>query len=432
MMRTVLDTVGQLRQQAGRARSGPFVWGFVSQAASSVTNFGLSLLAARALGPSGLGAVFIGFAVYLTVVGFQRALITNPLVSRSSALEPRERTAAARAALLASICFAGATTVIVGLLGVLLPDNLGLGFLLFTPWLIPVLVQDFWRVTLFRDGRGDAGAINDTLWLVVMALTAPLAFALATGWAVVACWGLGGFAGMVAGFAQTRMAPAAPGPAARWWASQAWPFGRWLAAENVIHSIGSQAFVFILALILDTRSIGGIRAVETVFTPLSVLGPALALPGLPALTRKLAVSWQQARALAARLSAALLILTSTYVVLAVSGGGRLLSRVFGGPFGEFEALMWPIGIGQMLVAPTLGFTFLLIAQGRGKAMLATAVVRALASMTLGVGLANAYGVVGAAWGIALVAVLAGVTSMVLALSKPGAATGSGAPSAEGN
>jgi hypothetical protein len=77
--------VGELRIDSGPsdelgfvARMRPFLWGFASQAASSSTSFGVSLVAALALGPSGLGRVFVGFSAYLIALGVQRALILDP------------------------------------------------------------------------------------------------------------------------------------------------------------------------------------------------------------------------------------------------------------------------------------------------------------------------------------------------------------------
>ena len=69
-----------VKRVAGRLRivdRRNFAWGFASQGASSITNLGLSLLAGRLLGPSSLGAIFVGFSVYLLAMGFLRSLITR-------------------------------------------------------------------------------------------------------------------------------------------------------------------------------------------------------------------------------------------------------------------------------------------------------------------------------------------------------------------
>ena len=62
-------------------------WGLVDQGFSSATNFGLTVIAGRLVGPKGLGVVYIGFSLYLFVLSFQRALVTDPLVVSSAPLD---------------------------------------------------------------------------------------------------------------------------------------------------------------------------------------------------------------------------------------------------------------------------------------------------------------------------------------------------------
>ncbi len=398
-------------------RKRTFTWGFASQAACSATNFGLSLLAGRAVGPAGLGVVFIGFAFYQAVLGFQRSLLSDPLVSISSALDPKARDQATRAAFTMLWLWAGAAALVLALAGLMLPGPAGDGLLLFLPWLVPALVQDFWRVVLFRENRGGAVALNDALWLAVMAITAPLVFVWGSTWAVMGCWGLGAVAGMTVGFFQTRLHPEPLKLAVRWWQSTAWPLGRWLGAGGIVYLLGSQGLVLLLAFILETRALGGLRAVESIFAPLSVLGPALALPGLPVVARRVASSFDEARGLAARLGAGAVLLTSGYLLVATMRHGRLLGLVFGSSFQTFGQLIWPIGLKQLLVAPTIGFNLLLLAQKRGKALLLSQVLSTVAMLSFSPWLASTHGAAGAAWGMAIAAGLQAVTITACALSR---------------
>jgi O-antigen/teichoic acid export membrane protein len=408
-------------------RVRPFVWGFASQAASSATNFGLSLVAALVLGPTGLGTVFVGFSFYLLSLGFQRALIVDPLVAASSTLEGEERSEATRAAFTMCLVWGGFSTLLVAVAGIVAPGDLGNGLILFVPWLVPSLVQDFWRVILFREGRERAAVANDLLWAAGMALSLSLLALSRNEWIVVSTWGLGAVGGMTIGYFQAGVRPTTPMRSFTWWRGKAWPLGRWLTAEGIVYSIGSQGLVFVLVLVLGTQSLGGLRAVQTLFAPLTLLAPAIALPGLPELSRQTARSRERARRLALFLGMAAAALTGGYVLLASLGGRRFLGLVFGEGFSGFASLLLPVGVGQLLIASSVGFALLLKAQRRGKALLWTRVVGSAVAFGLASVLAVSYGVKGAAWGMAAGSAANALLVSVLAFggADEGRTTGSG-------
>jgi O-antigen/teichoic acid export membrane protein len=382
-------------------RISPYAWGLASQGASSLTNLGLSLLAGRALGPDGLGTVFIGFSFYLVALGIQKAVLTNPFVSESSALDPQTRSTVTRQALTVALGGSALATAIMAAASLAIPGAVGRGLFLFIPWLGPALLQDFWRVVLFRDGQSRGGALNDTLWLVVMGLTAPFAFLLGTDWAVVACWGLGALAGALAGFVQMGSRPDRPLVAAAWWRTAIWPVGSRYLLGTILYSLGNQLLVFLLPQVIGTRALGGLRAVMVVFAPVSLIGSALALPGLPAVSRKVAVSLHQARKLATHIGIGAAGAMVAYIAVAIAARNWLLPLIFGDSFLPFLALVWPIGVAQLVLAPTIGFWLLLIALKRARELLFTQVIVSLATLGFGLLLGATSGAVGAAWGIAL-------------------------------
>jgi O-antigen/teichoic acid export membrane protein len=403
-----------------------FLWGFVSQGASSVTNFGLSLLAGIVLGPKGLGTIFIGFTGYLLVLGFQRALITDPLVSTSSSSPVAERLAASRAGLTASLLWAGGAVAAFASIGLALGGDLGQGLLLFAPWVAPSLVQDFWRVVLFRDGRGHAGALNDLLWMLTMGLAALVVVVHPSEWTVVGCWGAGAAVSMLVGFRQTLLIPSPLPATLRWWKTRGWPLGRWLAAESTVYAVGAQGLVFLLVPIVGAGALGGLRAVQTLFAPLSLLGPALNLPAFPHLSRTVRRSVPSARSFARRLNASAALLTGLYVLAASAAGSLVLGAIFGASFERFTPLIWPVGVGEVMLAGTLGFSLLMKAQGRGRAILTCRTVGSVSALTFTIVLALASGIEGAAWGMALGAVV-GALAVLVASRGRGAGSGTGAP-----
>jgi O-antigen/teichoic acid export membrane protein len=370
----------------------------------------LSLLAGRLLGPSALGAIFVGFSTYLLAMGFLRSLITDPLTAATASLDEDARRGATGSALKMTLLLAATATTLLIVAAVALPGMIGQGLFLFVPWLMPALVQDFWRSVLFRDRRGAAGALNDTLWFIGMAMTLPLVLLVRTDWIVVANWGFGALVAATAGFIQCRVRPTSTRISWRWWSTIAWKLGRWLAAETLVYTVASQFVVFVLAWMVGTRSLGGLRAVQTLFGPLTLLAPAIALPGLPALTRVSAESPDRAIRLAVSIGALSVVMTGCYLAIAATFGDELLEQAFGPSFSSFGSLVLPIGVGQILIAGTMGFALLLKAQARGKALLGSRVVGAAVGMILVVTLAFTHGVTGAAWGLAMAG---GATSFAL-------------------
>jgi O-antigen/teichoic acid export membrane protein len=384
-----------------RARSSlPFGFGFVDQGLSSATTFLWTVAAARILGPGGLGVVILGWTAYLGVLGLQRALVTRTLVTVSATARSDEARDAAARALALELALAATTSVAFAVVGLTAPGAVGKGLLAFSPWVGFALVQDFWRALLFRDGRARAATANDALWLVVtLALLAPAA-AAGSELAVAASWGLGGAAGAVLGATQTRLLPARAGEALAWWRRDAWRLSRWLGSEAIFYSAAWTATTITLTHVLGASAIGALRAAQSLFAPLSLISPAIALPGLPAVTRAGARSLEEAFGLAARLSGLAAGLTAAYVVVVSQLATPLMPFVFGDAFRRYRYLAVPVGVWQSIVAAGVGFTILLTARRAGSALLAVRVVESGGILILAVALARSHGLAGAAWGSA--------------------------------
>jgi O-antigen/teichoic acid export membrane protein len=397
-------------------------WGVLDQGLSSATNFALTLLAGRLLGPRGLGIVVVAFSVYLLALTLQRALVNDPLVVASAHLAEQERHRAVRSAVTlvlgAGVIFSGVILAIAALL----PPAGASGLRLIAPWIVPALLQDLWRSVLFRDRRGAAAALNDGLWAVGIVVALPVAIATKQEWAVMGAWGFGAALGAIAGFIQARGRPEHPGHAWHWWRTVVWPFGRWLGLESVLLSVQSQAVVFLLGWLLGTGGLGGLRAAEAIFAPMTLLGPALDLPGLPAVSRALAESAAAARRRAVQISGMALTVVAAYLLVVGLWRREVLTIVFGAAFASFGRLVVPIGVGQLLYAGAIGFSLLLKAERRGRALVGSRILSSVSSLLLLLYLGSRYGVMGASWGLALGTGLGWVSVTVLALRHRGVAS----------
>lgn len=388
----------RLRGSAGVAGLS---WGLIDQTFSSATNFGLAVIAGRIAGPGGLGMVYLGFSAYLVFLTMQRALVTDPLIVASVADTPQERAAAARNALAVVMSAAVLSTVLLVLFGLLLPASIGDGLLLFVPWLIGALVQDCWRALLFRDGRGAAAALNDGVWAAAMAVSIPLLLVVHSQWVVVLTWGVGALAGGILGFLQTGLRPSGLVDSVRWWMRNAWPLARWLGPESALIVVQLQVVVFALVAILGTADVGGLRAVQALFAPMSLLAQAITFPGLPMLAAMAVTSRRLARTWALRLSAIGVGLVLAYLAVLWILPRHLVGSLFGSPFDRFDSLIVPTGVLQVLAAGYLGVALLVKAEGRVQTLLLSRVIGTVATVVLTVVLAVVGGVTAATWGMAL-------------------------------
>ena len=398
-----------------RARALSVGWGFAAQACSSATNFALVVIAGHVLGPEGLGRISVGFAAYFALLGFERALITDPLVAETAALQLRERSLSARHAITIALAGAALATAILCLLGLALPESLGRGMLLFAPWLVPALLQDLGRSVVFRDRSNRTTAFSDATWLLVMLALSPLAFTYRDDWVVTGVWGVGAVAGMCVALAQCGWRPTAPVRAVRWWKQHAWGFGRWLGAQQLLYSVASFATVLALAVILGAEDYGGLRAVQSVLAPLTLLAPAIALPSLPLVVRAIDRSPREGFRISVQLAALTTTITFAYVTL-IYVFPAVLSFFFGQDFLQFRSLIVPIGVGQLIAAPSFGLMLFLMAERRGAALLVVNTLSAVLYFVFAVGLGSRVGLYGAAWAYALSSAV-GLSVLLVVVSR---------------
>jgi O-antigen/teichoic acid export membrane protein len=397
-----------------RAR-GELVWGGADQVVSSATNFGLSVLAGRLLGSSGLGVVFLGFSMYLLALSFVRGLIMEPFVVATAALDRDDQRAATRACMSLVGVAAAVTTALMVLLGLVIGDPLGRSLLIFAPWTGVAMIQDLWRSVLFRDQRGSGAAFNDGMWALGMLAMIPVAFAYRYDWVIAATWGAGAAAGAVAGWWQIKLRPSGISPAIAWWKRDLRYLGSWLAIQNVVFSAGAQLTIVLLAAQLGAGDLGGIRSVDVVFAPMTLIGEAFGFPGVPIVARALAISAGSARRWAWRLSGGAALLVGAYLGVATPLSRQILSRLFGPEFAVFTSIVLPVALAQLMRASATGFGILIKADRRVHAITVCRGLTTGLGLVFGPTLAALYGLVPAVWGTEMSLVVGSGATIVCGL-----------------
>jgi O-antigen/teichoic acid export membrane protein len=248
-----------------------------------------------------------------------------------------------------------------------------------------------------------------------MLLMLPVATAFPNDWTVAAVWGVGAALSAAVGWWQVRLRPSRIADATRWWKHDLRRLGSWLAVESVLVSAGSQALIIILAIILTTSEIGGIRVVSVVFAPMSLVNEAFTFPGIPIISRAIAESMGAARRWAWQLGLGALAIVGVYLAVVIPFSGQILSHVFGPEFEQFKDLVVPTAIGQLPIAAATGFLILLKADRRVHGIVAVICIRTAVGLLLAPILAVEFGVLGAVWGVTIAALVSGAFTVYFGL-----------------
>ena len=394
-------------------------WGILDQVLSSGTNFGLTVLAAHLAHARGLGLVAVAFTTYILVLGLQRALVTEPLIVDVAHRSKPDKDFADSRALTMTLFLSVFATVTLVAIGLLVPGTVGHGIRLIAPWLVPCLLQDYWRSLLFRDQRGAAATCNDLCWTLVMVGLAFVAATAPSAGTALAAWAGGGSAAAVLGCWQVRGRAARLGPSLRWWWLVARPLGQALGVAHLLLQVGSQVTTVLLASLLSASGLGGIRGAESLFAPNTLVGQALAMPGLPRVSQRLRMSFARARADCLRISACALALLLPYLLIVGAFRGQLLRTVFGPEFVIYQPLLLPIAAAQIILAAGTGPALLARADKRATALIGSRALQVPAQILLVLLLTSRFGTVGAAWGLAIGSALGSVTLTAAALRGAG-------------
>ncbi|MFF0271256.1 hypothetical protein [Kribbella sp. NPDC004536] len=274
--------LGLLRRHGTTHRLG---WGLADQAASSLTNFLVVVLVARALGPSGFGIFSLAYVTYGFALNVSRGLATDPLVVRYSGVSTeswRQAVRNASGAALAVGCVIGAGCATVGLI---LGGSLGTAFIVLGVLLPGLMLQDSWRYAFFASGQGRNSFLNDLTW--GLALIPLIALANREGgvsWFVLA-WGGAGCVAALLGMFQARVLPHPAG--IRIWLTQQRELGARYLVENLSMSTVTQLRFFSVGAIAGLSAVGDLKAAEVLLGPWLAVVQGLSMVAVPEAARML-------------------------------------------------------------------------------------------------------------------------------------------------
>lgn len=247
---------------SGSTVSGRAGWGLVDQSLSSLTNFGIGILAAASMGAQQFGTFALIFGAYTAITGVSAGLTSVPLTIRFSAAAGDRLTHASRASVgaalglgvLAAIGFIAAA-VIVG--GSTASSLLAMGLVL--PGL---LTQDTWRYVFMARGRPVLAAANDGCWAVLqlIGLLSLILLTRVTVSSLVLVWGGAATAAAAFGVWQAGIWPAIRrGPC---WLKTQWDLAARYAIETAAIRMGPFLVLAGVGAVAGVKAVGALRGAQ--------------------------------------------------------------------------------------------------------------------------------------------------------------------------
>jgi O-antigen/teichoic acid export membrane protein len=380
-------------------------WGFGDQALSSLTNFALGILVARSVSTEALGAFGLALVTYWTALGVGRAISSQPLVIRYTAVDPaewRRGTAAATGTMVTVGLVAGLISIVIGRL---VGGALGDAFLALGVSLPGLLLQDCWRFAFLADGRGRSAFMNDLVWTVVMIPAIVVVIAEGGGgilWLMLA-WGGSATLAALFGIRQSGVVPA---PArVGWWLRLQRDLASRYAGEAAINMGSRQVSAFLVATIGGLIVTGTLRAGDILLSPLNVVFQGVHLIGVPEGVRALGHSPRRLIIFALTLSTLMAVFVLAWgvalVLLPAGLGQALLGQAWAPAQTVVVPLVISLALGGVATGATIGLRALAAAE-RSLWVTTVGSLSGLAGVVIGVSVGGAAGV---AWAIVIVSAL---------------------------
>lgn len=365
-------------------------WVLFDQGLSSLTNFGLSVMVLRAVGPEEFGAFTIVLMTYFLALYLSRALAGDSQLVRHSHVSTDEAREATRAATGVALLVGLATGLILAAASALLGGLVGSVLLPLAVVMPGLMLQDAWRYAFFARGAPFQAFLNDLLWAAAQVAL--------VGWVVVGgdgdvrlfvlAWGGAATMAAVVGSLQ---AGARPRPRlALSWLSANRDLSPRLAAEVGIALAAWQLTFYTVGAVAGLAQLGILNAARVILGPFNAVAlgaTGFAIPEGTAIWRR---SPERLAKAVAALGAGLAV-----VALACTGAALLLPDHLGT---ELLGTIWP---DAKRILPLVGLWVAAEGAGQGPRigmMVLGAPRTLLATRAVTAPLILAAGALGALWG----------------------------------
>lgn len=254
----------------------------LNQGVNSLSNFLTAAIVARAVSPGDFGFYSLLFSSLMILGGLQNALITGPL--RILGAQGMEDDRYSLWGLLQCQMLLGALSSVAAFLVLFYKDSIPV-YLPFTFALAVFLyqLQEFVRVVLQTRMQIGSLMVADVLnhgvrCMLLLVIVWTCRTSLASVWLVI---GLAAVAGSM--MLKPWLSEGSAGSSGQAWRAfvRNWKFGKWILLEGIAYTISTQAYLYFIALWLDSRSVGLFNATQNLMNVVNVFligGMAYVMP----------------------------------------------------------------------------------------------------------------------------------------------------------
>jgi O-antigen/teichoic acid export membrane protein len=388
----------------------------IDQAVASASNFFVGIVVARISGPAGLGAYALAYMVWILLTMLYRATVTEPMVILGDMRrDDRDETVRHGFAAVVTLGFVaavlaaalGATCLVVG------QHTFGVGLLSVAPWILVLVLQDYWRMLGFMEAKPKKSLFNDLVFNAVQAAGFAVIFIMGVHsvFAVISAWGGGAAAASLYGLWQFSVRPTFRGgvPFLR----SRWSTSRWLASERVVNWGSGQLYLVVAGALLGPSALGGLKAAQGLVTgPTNVVLNASGSFGLPEASRHFADrGWAGMARVSRIVTGAVVAAAAACGVVVLLFAPTLLRLLYGADFVTYAPCARVFAVSLTIYAFGLGPILNLTTTRKVRSLFTLQSVRLVFSVAAVWVFARAFGVTGAALAD-LVTAVATLTAML--------------------
>jgi O-antigen/teichoic acid export membrane protein len=380
----------------------------IDQGASSISNFGLSVLVVHGSSAREIGVFAIIITTYILGQGLVRSVTSDCLLTRSGATHEL-RVRFERAGYIFAFIAASAFSMVVFATAAVVGSSFAVPFVIFAICFPLMALQDFSRYIGISRNDPAYSIRLDVAWIVIFVVAIVGLRSAGLGslpWLFGAWTGAGALVGLstVPAFLSVRNGV----QALRFWITSEWSVGTRFAGQFLVGTFGAYGALYLLVFVISIDAIGLIKVAQLALAPMVVLFAGAQSALVSIVSRKMRESRQQATRFLNNCGVLMTLAMAIWTVAVYVAPTKDIARVFGPTWVQARPFMLWIGLSAAIGCVSPAYVIGLRSMRSAKELLRLVVIMAPLLLVL-------YPVGGKIAGIRGVAVGGGVFSLIYAV-----------------